>query len=88
LIERFGTAPEKFLDVGIVLGGSRIAYGDVAIEFLALPRIPVGCVLWAEDEEFPARVTFLFDSSIHAHLPLDVVLALVRSVVTRVLEVA
>jgi hypothetical protein len=81
LIERFGRNPKQFLEIGTALGGKRIAYGDVAIEFLALPRIPVACVLWAEDEEFPARVTFLFDSSIDAHLPLDVVLALVRSVV-------
>jgi len=81
LIERFGRNPEKFLEIGTALGGKRCAYGDVAIEFLALPRIPVACVLWAEDEEFPARVTFLFDSSIDSHLPSDVVLALVRSVV-------
>ena len=81
LIGHFGKNPGKFLEIGTTLGGKRKVYGDVAMEFLALPRIPVACVLWAEDEEFPARVTFLFDSSIDSHLPCDVVLALVRSVV-------
>ena len=86
LIEHFGKDPETFLEIGTALGGSRIAFGDVAIEFLALPRVPIACVLWAEDEEFPARVSFLFDSSVESHLPLDVVLALVRSVVKLFLD--
>lgn len=86
LLGRFGKNAEEFLEIGTALGGKRVEYGDVAIEFLALPRIPVTCVLWAEDEEFPASVTFLFDSTIHSHLPPDVVLALVRSVVDLILR--
>jgi hypothetical protein len=86
LTERFGKAPEKFLEIGTVLGGTKIEYGDVAFEFLALPRIPVVCVLWAEDEEFPARVSFLFDPSIESHFQLDVVLALARCVTKNLLE--
>lgn len=87
LIERFGKDPEKFVEIGAALGGAKVAeYGDIAWEFMALPKIPIVCVLWAEDEEFPARVSFLFDPSIESYLPLDVVLALVRSVVNRLLE--
>ena len=52
----------------------------------ALPRVPVACVLWVEDEEFPARVSFLFDPSIESHLQLDVVLALVRCIAKNLLE--
>ncbi len=75
------------MEIGTALGGTKVEeYGDIALEFMALPRIPVVCVLWAEDEEFPARVSFLFDPSIESFLPLDVILALVRSVVKRLLE--
>ena len=81
LIERFGRTPIRFLEIGRALGGTRIAYGDAGIEFLALPRIPIACILWIEDQEFPARVTFLFDSSIESQFSLNVILVLVRSVV-------
>ncbi|MGQ9629262.1 MAG: DUF3786 domain-containing protein [bacterium] len=86
LIERFGGDPEGFLRAGAALGGKKMEYGDAAMEFLALPRVPIACVLWVGDEEFPARATFLFDPSIDLHLPLDVVLALVRSVVRKLTE--
>lgn len=85
LFERFGKDPEKFLEIGMASGGTKIAYGDVALEFMALPRVPVVCILWAEDDEFPARVSFLFDPSIQSHLPLDVILALIRSVTKNLL---
>ena len=87
LIKTFGKDAQKFLAVGMASGGkSVIEYGDAALKFQTLSRIPVTCVLWAEDDEFPARVSFLFDPSIESHLPLDVVLALVRSVVKLLVE--
>jgi hypothetical protein len=87
LIARYGKNSEKFLEVGRALGGKRMPeYGDVGLEFQALPRVPVACVLWVEDEEFPARVSFLFDPSIESHLQLDVVLGLVRCVAKNLLE--
>lgn len=87
LIQSFGKDPQKFLDLGIALGGRSVTeYGDASLKFQALPRIPLTCILWAEDDEFPARVSFLFDPSIESHLPLDVVLALVRSVVKLLVE--
>jgi hypothetical protein len=89
VIQTCGKDPQKFLDCGIALGGTSVTeYGDAALTFQALPRIPVTCILWAEDDEFPARVSFLFDPSIESHLPLDVVLALVRSVVKLLVETA
>ncbi|HEC61577.1 MAG TPA: DUF3786 domain-containing protein [bacterium] len=86
ILERFGRNPEMFLYVGEALGGKRINYGDAALEFRALPRVPLACVLWAADEEFPAGVNFLFDPTIESHFPLDVILALVHSVVRRLVE--
>jgi len=87
LIERFGKDSEKFLEIGKAFGARRMPeYGDVGLEIQALSRVPVACILWIEDEEFPARVSFLFDPSIESHFQLDVVLALVRCVAKNLLE--
>ena len=69
-----------------MLGGKPLDFGDLSLEFSVLPRVPLACVLWVEDEEFPARVSFLFDSSIETHLELDVIFALVSSVVRKLLH--
>jgi len=87
VIKRFGKDPHAFVTQGKALGGKEITeYGDAAMKFQALPRIPIACVLWVEDEEFPARVSYLFDPSVQALLPLDVVLALVRCVVQNLIS--
>ena len=35
-------------------------------------------ILYAEDEEFPAQITINFDRTIHRHLPLDVIWAMIN----------
>jgi hypothetical protein len=88
LVKRFGKDPEKFLEIGKAFGGKRLPeYGDVGLEFQVLPRVPIACVLWAEDEEFPARVSYLFDPTAASHFEhLDVILAFIRCVVKNLLE--
>lgn len=87
LVERFGTQPHAFRAAGQRCGGQESSgYGDVALRFQAFPRIPVMCILWVADDEFPARVSFLFDPSITVHLPLDVILAFVRCLSKRLVE--
>ena len=88
LLARFGGDLPSFRRAAEALGGRVLAYGDAAYGFTALPRIPAGCVLWAGDEEFPARVNMLFDRSLARHLPLDAVLALVHCLGLRLLEEA
>jgi hypothetical protein len=88
LLARFGGDLPSFRRAAEALGGSGLPYGDAAYAFAALPRIPAGCVLWAGDEEFPARVNMLFDRSLARHLPLDAVLALVHCLGLRLLEEA
>jgi hypothetical protein len=88
LLARFGDDTPAFRRGSEALGGSSLPYGDAAYAFSALPRIPAGCVLWAADEEFPARVNMLFDRSLSRHLPLDAVLALVHCLSLRLLEAA
>jgi hypothetical protein len=88
LLARFGGDLPAFRRAAEALGGRGLPYGDAAYAFTALPRIPAGCVLWAGDEEFPARVNMLFDRSLARHLPLDAVLALVHCLGLRLLETA
>jgi hypothetical protein len=88
LRSRFGDDLPAFRRAAERLGGAALPYGDAAYGFPALPRIPAGCVLWAGDEEFPARVNMLFDRTLGRHLPLDVVLALAHCLALRLLEEA
>jgi len=86
ILERFGRNPEGFFRAGSSLGGERLDFGDSAFRFRALPRVPLDYILWAEDDEFPARVTLAFDATVAEHLPLDVIWALVHLTTTRIVE--
>jgi len=69
----YGNDKEKFIQRGIMLGANQSENsGDVTIQLLPLPRIPVILSLWLEDEEFPARVDLLFDSTCDLQLPTDI----------------
>ena len=45
--------------------------GDAAFRFLALPKIPVGCILYLGDEDVNPSVTVLFDSAASHYLPTE-----------------
>lgn len=82
----FETDARGFISLGESFGGTEMpGHGDACIRFQVLPRIPIACVLWTADEEFPARMTYLFDPTITQHFALDVVLAMVFSVVHAIL---
>ena len=83
LVERYGMDPAGFLNKGLSLGAIREGYGDAGLRFSALPRVPVIMVLWKGDEEFPARLSCLFDASIDKHLPLDAIYGLVIEICRR-----
>jgi hypothetical protein len=89
LIKQFGSAIEKFLDAGKKIGGVELpSFGDAAMIFHVVPRIECACVLWKEDEEFPARASFLFDPTADAHLTLDILTAMVRYLVKCLIKAA
>ena len=75
--EVFGEDREAFLSAGRSLNGKVRDLGDAAIYLPVLPRIPVTLILWEKDDEFPAKVTVNFDSTISSHLPLDIIWAVV-----------
>jgi len=71
--QKYGKNKEGFVDRGKSLGGEIRKYGDAALQLAPLPRVPVILTLWLEDEEFPARVDLLFDSTCGLQLPTDII---------------
>ena len=53
------------------LGGEPVTLGDVGAQVSVFPKLPIRLGLWLADEEFPARMTFLFDETAGRHLPVD-----------------
>ena len=86
LVERYGINPTGFFDKGLSMGAQPERYGDAGLRFPALPRVPVVMVLWQGDEEYPARLSVLFDASIAQHLPLDAIYALVTVICRRMAD--
>ncbi len=45
------------------LRGKLLGTGDAAAELSYFPYIPITCILWRGDEEFPAEASVLFDET-------------------------
>lgn len=71
--QKYGKNREGFVHTGEKLGGKIMKSGDAALQLFPLPRVPVTLILWLEDEEFPARVDLLFDSTCSLQLPTDII---------------
>ncbi|MCL4491807.1 MAG: DUF3786 domain-containing protein [Nitrospirae bacterium] len=70
---KYGNDVDGFIKRAGDFGGEAIDYGDASFRFHPLPRVPLVLILWAADEEFPARADILFDSTCEFHLPLDII---------------
>ncbi len=64
------------------------AQSDLAILVHPLPRVPVLCLFWDSDEEFPASFQFLFDASAPSYLDLESLAAALQYVYLRITEEA
>lgn len=82
----FGPNPQLLHKAGRVLNAMPRSFGDASIELCVLSRIPVTLVIWAADEEFPARASILFDQSATLQLPLDVLFAIAALTIDGVLS--
>jgi hypothetical protein len=67
----FGDNREDFASTSLSLGGKKVEGADIAFEFRIFPRLPVRLLLWLADDEFPARLSFLFDKTANLHFKLD-----------------
>jgi hypothetical protein len=82
----FGKNPEAFVQAGRRLGGVDLLFGDKAFALTVFPKVPLAYVLWKEDEEFPAQVTVMFDSTIQTQFSLDGIWCVVAEVSQRLLD--
>lgn len=71
--EYFENNSNEFMSIGKSLGGTQLEFGDMSIELLPFPRVPVVIIVWSGDEEFPARSTLLIDSSCKSQIPTDII---------------
>jgi len=86
IAERFGSDPDAFEVRCREFGAVPAPHGDRAMRFLPFPMIPVTYVLWRTDEEFPASVSVLFDSSIARWFEFDMIFTLVRVLTERIVK--
>ena len=86
ITESYGDDPDGFEVRCRELGAVRVPHGDKAMRFLPFPTIPVTYVLWRTDEEFPASVSVLFDSSIARWFELDMIFTLVLVITDRIVN--
>ncbi len=84
----FGPAPSLLYKVGRLLNATPQAFGDASIELSVLPRISLTVIVWAADEEFPARASILFDQNASSQLPLDVLFAAATLTINAVVSAA
>ena len=87
LVKRYGKDPQAFKAAGRQLGGEALDMADAALCLVPFPKIPVYYVLWAGDEEFPAKLTVLFDKSIELHLSADAIWGIVGLVSDALLNI-
>ena len=78
LAEVFGQKPGLLYQASSRFNAKKCDYGDASVEIFALPRLPLYYVIWAGDEEFPARISILFDQTASKQLPLDALWAVVK----------
>lgn len=63
LIAVFGSNPQALIEAAIKLNGKIIDSADAAVELPYFPMLPITCLLWRGDEEFPAEASVLFDET-------------------------
>ena len=75
LAEKYGRAPEAFIEAGKAWGGEVLDYRDASVRLWPLPSVPTTLILRTADEEFPSLVNLLLDSSCRFQLPTDIIWA-------------
>jgi hypothetical protein len=79
LAQKFGEDLAGFRKAATALGGtpldpaasSGLVLADAGFRFQAFPRIAITVLIWAGDEEFPARARVLFDANAGHYLPTE-----------------
>lgn len=86
LLERYGKDAEGFRTAAVGLAGEAVEMADAAFRLKPFPRIHLYYLLWEGDDEYPPRMSVLFDRSIENILPADAIWGLVTRVSTALLD--
>jgi hypothetical protein len=86
LLERYGNDLAGFRQAAQYLEGKPMEMADAAYMLLPFPRVPLYYLLWEGDEEFPAKLSVLFDRSIENLLSASAIWSLVDWVSTELLR--
>lgn len=73
MAERFGNDIDVFIKKAVTLGGEILSFGDASVKLYPFPKFPIVLILWAGDDEFPAKASLLIDSTCCSHFPIDVI---------------
>ncbi len=76
LLSAFGQRPKALITAAAVLDGEPLEMGDAAVRLPALPCLPLACVIWGADEEFPPSASVVFDASVEGYLDAEAVTVL------------
>ncbi|MFC2058812.1 DUF3786 domain-containing protein [Chloroflexota bacterium] len=72
LLRAFGNDLESFKRAALALKGTPMTRtGDAAFRFMALPKIPMACILYLGEEEMPPSINVLFDAAAPTYLPTE-----------------
>jgi hypothetical protein len=63
LVHVFGNDPEPMVNAARKLNGKIVEGGDAAVELAYFPCLPITCIVWRGDDEFPPEATVLFDET-------------------------
>jgi len=63
LIAVFGKDPTPMIRAGEKLGGKIVSGGDAAVRLSYFPCLPITCIVWKGDDEFPPEASVLFDET-------------------------
>lgn len=82
----FGANPALLYCAIEQIGAEKSGFGDASIELQVLERVKINLIVWAGDDEFRARSSILFDSTISEQLPLDALQSAVNLAVNAVID--
>ncbi|MDR3135214.1 MAG: DUF3786 domain-containing protein [Deltaproteobacteria bacterium] len=83
LEEAYGKNPEALAAKAFSLGAQKSP--DYLFAWRVLPKIDLACVLYPEDEEFPAQASYLVDAHANFFMPLDALWGLINVVTLELL---
>lgn len=63
LIKVFGQSSGAMIAAGEKLGGTALDTGDASVRLPYFPYLPITCIVWEGDEEFPPEASVLFDET-------------------------